>query len=369
MKSLAILFLACVSIATTQAQLTATLSASIQNSAAGQSLVFSGSLANTGTANLYLNNVTYSVPGGMTSGSNAFYANVPGILTPGESYIGPIFGVVLSSSAAPADYAGSVVIQGGTNIFDATILASPSFTVLSPAVSIVATTEIASEFGPVPGAFTVTRTGGTGIPLPISLSILGSASNGVDYQTISASTVIATGSLSVVIPIVPILQDTALGARVASIYIPPSTLFDPGSPVFASVAILDTPFNSWRLQNFGANANSPQTYPSAEWAQSGIPNIFAYALNINPQSPAETLLPSVSVVSNYLTLTYIPNAGATDVTFSVQASTDLINWSSANVQPTSTQIPNALAFRYFNPVNPENPSVFLRLQVTPLDWQ
>src|SRR5260370_33546597 len=54
-------------------------------------------------------------------------------------------------------------------------------TTVLPLVSITATDPIASETGPDPGVFTVSRAGGTAGPLTVNYAVGGSASNGVDY--------------------------------------------------------------------------------------------------------------------------------------------------------------------------------------------
>lgn len=355
-----------------RAQLTIAVAPSVQNSASGQSLVFSGTLTNTGTSSeLFLNNVAFTLNGNsgtyLVSGSNAFYANVPGILLPGGSYAGPIFGVSLGAGTPPADYTGSVTLQGGTNIFAGTSLASGSFTVLSPAVTLAATTPAAYEYGQVPGTFTITRTGGTEIGLCVSFAIGGTAVDGSDYVTIPAMANIAAGSSSGTVAITPILQQTALGSRSVTLTVQGSALYDLGAPISDTVTIQDTPFNNWRLQNFGASANAVQSVPAADWNGNGIANLVAYALNINPANPNPGLLPVAAISSNYLTLSYAPNPGATDVTYTVQASTDLVNWSSTNVVEVSDSSPGQVMYRYLYPVSSAR-DVFLRLQVTPLDW-
>ena len=92
------------------AALTGTLSPSVQNSAAGAELVFSGTLTNTSsTENLFLNDVrvdfTGNAVGNFGTDSNLFFASVPGILLPDEVYAGELFRVALKTTAPSADYA------------------------------------------------------------------------------------------------------------------------------------------------------------------------------------------------------------------------------------------------------------------------
>ncbi len=76
---------------------------------------------------------------------------------------------------------------------------------LPPAiVTIVATDPNATETGPDPGTFTVSRTGGTSNSLVVFYFTSGSAINGRDYQTLSNYVVIPAGASSANIVVTPI---------------------------------------------------------------------------------------------------------------------------------------------------------------------
>jgi hypothetical protein len=99
-------------------------------------LSFTATLTNSSAgSNLYLNNISFAFFDAATNylvaGSNTFFANVPGILLPGETYSDVAFGVVISNSIPPGDYFGTVTLQGGTNIFASNNLASQTFLVTS----------------------------------------------------------------------------------------------------------------------------------------------------------------------------------------------------------------------------------------------
>jgi hypothetical protein len=126
------------------AALTISLAPAAQNAAAGATVVFSGTLANTsGTDRVFLNDIqpvlTGSAAAYLTSGSNTFFSNVPGILLPGETYSGPLFSVSRSGASPPSDYTGSANILGGSDILTTGTLASASFTVLWPEETLAAT--------------------------------------------------------------------------------------------------------------------------------------------------------------------------------------------------------------------------------------
>ncbi len=134
MKTLPALFFALVLLAAARldAAVTLTLTPSVQNSAHGPELVFGGTLTNTSaTDKVFLNDVQASLASNvaavLTLNGNTFFANVPGILLPGETYTGVFFSVILSAAASPGDYAGTIVVKGGADIFASGDLASAGF--------------------------------------------------------------------------------------------------------------------------------------------------------------------------------------------------------------------------------------------------
>ncbi len=119
-----------------RAGLSFVLTPSVNSGTGSNEIVFTGTLTNTSlTTNLFLNGVQISFTNAATNflsaGTNVFFANVPGILLPGEIYSDVIFAVAINPAATNGDYAGTATIQGGTNnIFALTNLASQTFHVL-----------------------------------------------------------------------------------------------------------------------------------------------------------------------------------------------------------------------------------------------
>ena len=93
-------------------------------------------MTNTGPTTNFLNNIQFAFTGAATNyfmaDTNVFFANVPGILLPGDTYTDVVFGVVISPATPPGNYSGTVTIQGGTNIFDATSSSGQSFQISLP---------------------------------------------------------------------------------------------------------------------------------------------------------------------------------------------------------------------------------------------
>ncbi len=72
--------------------------------------------------------------------------------------------------------------------------------------------------------------------------------------------------------------------------------------------------------------------PTGDFDGDGIPNLLEYALHLDPVLPGVDGLPLVGREGNFLTLTYTKVTTATDITYAVQKSSDLLSWSTATTQ-------------------------------------
>ncbi|MDQ6861995.1 MAG: hypothetical protein M3032_12685 [Verrucomicrobiota bacterium] len=358
--------------ATLHADVTVSLSPSVQNSARGREIVFNGTITNTGPSKVYLNDIASSLIVG--SGAdlplkpNSFFANVPGVLLPGEAYMdSELFRVALTSSAPTSDYRGTVTVRGGGDIFANGDLASVGFAVLSPAVDAAATDASASEFGPDPGLYTISRTGGTDIALVVPLAMSGSAIAGSDYEALPSSAVIPAGSSSVGITLLPVPNNIAQGDRLAQLTITASSSYNFGTSVTSSITIHDKPADAWRFSYFGANANDAAAADDADWDHDGIANLLEFALGSDPTNGGASNLPMVARAGDSLLLRFVPNAAALDVNFVVEGSSDLLNWSASNAEFVPYANPGStVTYRYKGPITTSSRG-FLRLRVLRTD--
>lgn len=119
-----------------QGQLSFILTPPMQNGTATNEMVLTGTLKNLGRTNLYLNDAQCvlidSASNVLLADSNTFFANVPGILSRGETYTDIVFGVTLGPLAPPGIYTGIMTILGGSNIFVTSNLARASFQISLP---------------------------------------------------------------------------------------------------------------------------------------------------------------------------------------------------------------------------------------------
>jgi hypothetical protein len=144
-----------------QADLAFVLTPAAQSDVGSNEVIFTGMLINTSlTDDLFLNDIQFNfideADNYLAADTNAFFANVPGILLPGEIYSDVVFGITIFPSTPPGQYFGIVAIQGGTNIFAASSLAGPIFEVSLPPVAMGITlsgTNLVLSWPSPPGGF------------------------------------------------------------------------------------------------------------------------------------------------------------------------------------------------------------------------
>jgi len=106
-------------------------------------------------------------------------------------------------------------------------------------ISVIASDGTASESGPDIGIFTVTRTGGTPSPLMLFYTLSGTATNGLDYQSLNGSVTIAAGNSSVAITVVPLLDGFFETSETVTLTLSVAASYIVGTPASASVTISD----------------------------------------------------------------------------------------------------------------------------------
>ncbi len=308
-----------------RAALSFVLTPAVHVAARSNEVFFTGILSNTDPTNdLYLNAVQFIANGNFTSDSNAFFANVPGILSAGQTYSDVVFGVTINPTTPAGDYFGAVTILGGSNIFAANNLATQPFQVSTIDVSISANAPDAYKFGAQPGSFVVTCVGGSDVSLVVNYAISGTASNGVNYGLITNSVTCADAAPSN-IAILPLADGMVDGDKTVVLTLLDSTAYNLAGSTSDTVTIHDTPYNTWLLSEFGTNANNPVISGDlADPDHDGIVNLLEYALNLNPNVAGLTGLPRTQIdpACDCLTLTYIKVISAIDISYSVEAASD-----------------------------------------------
>ncbi len=99
-------------------------------------IFFTGALTNTSLTTNFLNSIQFGFTNAatnyLTADTNVFFANVPGLLLPGETYTDVVFGIFISPATPPGNYSGTVTIQGGADIFAVANLTNQTFQVTLP---------------------------------------------------------------------------------------------------------------------------------------------------------------------------------------------------------------------------------------------
>lgn len=139
---------------------------------------------------------------------------------------------------AAGDYIVQLIVHDG---FTASAPDTVRIQAVAPnVVTLRATDDEASEVGPDPGAFTLSRTGATDAPLTVNLLITGSATNGVDYSTIPTSVTIPSGQEALVIDLVPVDDGVLEGDENVLLSVQPGSGYTAEVPSVALIVIVDS---------------------------------------------------------------------------------------------------------------------------------
>jgi hypothetical protein len=179
-----------------RADLAFALTPAMQSDVGSNEVFFTGTLINTSlTDNLFLNNIQFDfideAAGYLAADTNVFFANVPGILLPFETYNDVVFGITIDPATPPGQYFGFVTILGGTNIFAATDLASPIFEVsLPPAALGIASsgTNVVLSWASPPEGFALQKNSNLTTTIWLAVTNIPTVTNGQNQVTVSPST-------------------------------------------------------------------------------------------------------------------------------------------------------------------------------------
>ncbi len=125
-----------------------------------------------------------------------------------------------------------------------------------------------------------------------------------------------------------------------------------------------TPSQAWRYQYFGTTADSGNAADAANPAGDGINNLTKYALGLNPLVPTVTNV-TEDTSSGYLSISIPKNANATDLTYTVQVTSDLTDPASWTSDGTTIDTDTATLLQVHDDTSVSTGGTrFLRLLIT-----
>lgn len=106
------------------------------------------------------------------------------------------------------------------------------------------------------------------------------------------------------------------------------------------------------------------TDPFGDPDDDGIFNLLEYALRLDPLTPDVNALPTIERSADTVSLTYRKSNAASDLTFTVEQSTDLVNWAPAQTQDTVLSNSDDVKVVKATVTGVSGDHLFLRLRVT-----
>ena len=201
-----------------------------------------------------------------------------------------------------------------------------------PPWTIVASDAIAGEFGTTPGRFSIVTSVAamSAAPLTVNYTVGGSASNGVDYATLSGSVTIPANANVTNIFISPLGNNLSAPTATITLTLAASTNYTLTNLSSAAVTLLDRPLDVWRRANFTAgqsrmptSAATPPCPPS-----DGLPNLVKYALGLSPFTAYTNIFHPPTPRQLPHPLWYLQSVSATDVALTFEYSNDMKTWQS-----------------------------------------
>ncbi|SDS42692.1 S8 family serine peptidase [Opitutus sp. GAS368] len=155
---------------------------------------------------------------------------------PAETYLS-IRNRVLANTDPLPSLAGRTVSGGRLDLYQALTHAPPAVNL--PTVTVTAPVAAASESGPTPGVFRISRSGGTANPLTVYYMLTGTAQNGVDYRTLPGAVTIPKGYGSATVTVMPVDAQPNDGAKTVILTLAANAAYTVGRADRATVTIAD----------------------------------------------------------------------------------------------------------------------------------
>jgi hypothetical protein len=199
--------------------------------------------------------------------------------------------------------------------------------------TIAATVGNADECGLTNGVFVISRTH-TNALLAVCYAVSGTASNGLDFETLPGSVTIPDGASNAAVTVTALWDNVAESNETVVLTLLTNASYEIGTPSNATVTIVPSAIDNWKFAWFGASANSNNAQDTADYDGDGLPNLLEYALYRVPTAiDTDPIFTRVEVATNgYFTVYYTRAAALPDASVWVQVNTNLLTnvWLSAS---------------------------------------
>ena len=288
---------------------------------------------------------------------------------------GAAFSYAITASNSPTNF-GAAGLPSGLSVNGTTGLISGATTAIGTSLVILRANNITAT-GTAPLMLTIN------MPAPaITSTLTATATNGEGFSYQITASNIPTSYSAMGLPMgltvngtTGWISGTTTATGTNDVTISAINLGGTGSAVLALV--VGPPYLAWQSQMFtpAQLANASISGDSASPAGDAIPNLLKYALGLNPWTDGVSGLPVATLVTTgggiYPTLTYTQALSATDITYTVQVSTDLATWNSGPGYTVTTGTTysqdgetESVTVQSATPVSGSNAALFMRLQVT-----
>ncbi len=205
---------------------------------------------------------------------------------------------------------------------------------------------------------TITFTGPANQPFsttPITLSATASSGLAVTFTVVSGPATVAGDSLTLTGSGAVTVRATQGGDANRN-----------AAPAIDQTFTVTANFASWRLAKFTAGEllDTNISGPNAVYGLDGLPNLVKYALGLEPKQNIKTGLPFAGVQGSDWVYTYTRPDNIAGVTYTVEFSTDLVNWSTAGVTHGLSASSGGIETWTARHVLANTPNAFFRLKVT-----
>jgi len=216
----------------------------------------------------------------------------------------------------------------------------------------------------------VTRTGGSLGALTVGYATLPGTATTADYTPAAGTLTWADGDAATKTISVPLTTDLLVeGTETFTVNLgqPLVGSILLGATQQATAQIIDVPpsaFVLWQQAKFTAGELLDPTVsgPNAVYGQDGLPNLVKYALGLEPKQNITTGLPVAGTSGSNWTYTYTRPTSMTDVTYTVEYSTDLAIWTPLGAGTQLSSVAGTDTWQATYPLASAS-SVFFRLQV------